>query len=68
MSVAVASRLLQFRAGPNETTFHACEEHKALLERPDGGVDLFFATDDQPVRTADPDDGLCCYFCREGGD
>ena len=65
-AAVVCSRVLQFRAGPNEYQFHACAEHRPMLEK--GDVDLFFATADQPVLDMHEDDADCvsCDFCREG--
>lgn len=69
MSVALYSRVLQFTAGPNATTFHACEEHVHLLSNANGhaNVMLFFSTSNDPLLNVDPDDEEECYFCREGG-
>lgn len=64
--VAIWSRVLQFRAGPNETEFHACAKHRPQLEK-DWPLDLFFSTVEEPVKAVDPDDEIECYFCREGG-
>lgn len=60
---ATCSRTLQFRAGPNEYTFYACEDHRHVLVN--GTVnDLFFATADEPVQEEDPEDEIECYVCR----
>lgn len=65
MTIAVCARTLQFRAGPNEYTFHACDEHRAVLASNDPEP-LFFMTTDQPLREVAPDDELQCDWCREG--
>lgn len=65
MSAALWTRLLQFRAGPNEHEFDACDEHKPDLERGDVSG-LFFGRPTDVVAPVDPDDGRDCYFCREG--
>lgn len=59
-------RVLQFRAGPNEHTFYACEQHKADLERGDyNGV--FFPTTDESIQPLGSDDQeQVCDYCREG--
>jgi hypothetical protein len=66
---AVSSRVLQFKAGPNENRFTACAEHRPLLEGPwpSIGGGLFFSTSDEPIREVDPNDEESCDGCREGG-
>lgn len=68
MPLALWSRKLQFRAGPNAHTFFACEEGKAALERGDVGSGLFFTTADEPVRPVDPDEDIQCDCCREASE
>lgn len=64
-TIAVCSRVLQFRAGPNESRFYACEQHRADLER--GDYDgLFFGVVSDEMRPEDPDDEQPCDYCREG--
>lgn len=63
-SFAVCSRILEFRAGPQNYEFHACQEHRKKLE--DGTVDLFFPTEDNPVLEVNVDQEIDCDFCREG--
>ncbi len=58
------ARKLEFRAGPENYTFHACEEHKSILDT--GDVMNFFAVDRQPTFAIDPTDEIECDFCREG--
>ena len=57
-------RVLQFRAGPNETSFDMCEEHKEGLTDPKQMPDLFFADEKDKVEEID-DDTLTCYCCEE---
>jgi hypothetical protein len=64
MTLAVCARVLQFTAGPNEYLFHACAEHRPVLEA--GSAMCFFATDAEPMRDVDTDDEAECDFCREG--
>lgn len=64
MAIAISSRVLQFRAGPNEHRFHACEEHEDMLV----SNDLFFAVNTDPVEPCDPDDEIECDWCREPSD
>lgn len=63
---AICSRVMQFRAGPNAYTFHACPECRPALERGEAGDGLFFTTADEPVKAVDPDDDITCDLCREG--
>ena len=63
---AVVRRLLQFEAGPEKTTFHACDEHQDRLGIGTTDVMCFFATDDHPPETVDVEDEIDCDFCREG--
>lgn len=69
MAVAVWSRKLQFCAGPNDYTFHVCDECKPCLEGawPTITPSLFFSTPDEPIRPVDPDDEIGCDGCRDGG-
>ncbi len=62
MTLATCSRVLQFRAGPNESEF--CEQHRPRLET--GDVSLFFPTADERVQPVDQDEEIPCYFCQEG--
>lgn len=62
---AVCSRVLQFRAGPNESRFYACAAHRADLARGDYGG-LFFGLLKDEMRDEDTDDDLTCDYCREG--
>lgn len=65
MTFATCSRVLQFRAGPNDHTFYACEEHRPRLE--DGTYDgNFFGDPADVIEPVDPDDELHCDYCREG--
>lgn len=62
---AVCSRTLQFRAGPNEHRFYACEEHRADLTA--GDFDgLFFGRESDALLPVDPEDEIHCDYCREG--
>ena len=54
---------MQFRAGPGEQTFYACEAHRAYLER---AVPNFFLIFDDRIEPVDPHDEVPCDFCREG--
>lgn len=65
-SYAVASRVMQFRAGPNEYRFHACVRHLPYLRDGKAGDGLFFATVDQPVEPVNADEEIECDLCREG--
>ena len=60
---AVASRRLQFRAGPGDYTFFACADCLPHLEH--GDVSLFIAIRDEPVQPVDPDDEIDCDLCWE---
>lgn len=64
--IAAWSRVLQFRSGPQEHRFYACDDHRDLLS--EDGQPLFFATDDEPITPIDhnPDEDQECDFCREG--
>ncbi len=69
MTIAICSRVLQFRAGPDHKTFYACEAHQHILTAGDISsfdVPLFFATEQEPVQPVDPEDEYPCDFCREG--
>lgn len=68
---ALYRRRLQFTAGPESYTFHACPEHRILLGQDDltkgqSDVSCFFATEKDKVEAVDPDDEITCNFCREG--
>lgn len=60
--LAYYKRKLEFRSGPENHTFYACQEHKYLLDS--GDVSCFFAVESQP--TEPNHDGIECDFCREG--
>lgn len=60
---AICSRVMQFEAGPNQTTFYACAEHRAKLEK--GDVLCFFAYVRDQVQDVKPEDEIPCDFCRE---
>lgn len=62
---AVASRVLQFCAGPNEHRFYACEAHRPLLEAGEYSG-LFFGVTKDEVQPENADDELQCDYCREG--
>lgn len=61
---AVVALKMGFRAGPENHTFYACEEHRAELER--GDVSLFFLLKDEEPQPVDPEFEEQCYFCLEG--
>lgn len=60
---AVCSRKLQFEAGPEQTTFYACTEHRPKLER--GEVMCFFPVARHQIQEVDPNDEIECDYCRE---
>lgn len=64
-------RRLQFCAGPESYTFHACMEHRTRLGQDDlskgqSDVSCFFATSTDIVEAVDPTDEIECDFCKEG--
>lgn len=63
---AVGSRLMQFRAGPNEHRFYACADCLPALYAGQAGDGLFFTTEDAPVELVDAGDEIECDLCREG--
>ena len=65
MNFAVASRRLQFEAGPEQHTFYACREHRRILDS--GDVSCFFAYEKESVKDEDEETEIECDFCREGG-
>lgn len=70
MATAIASRRMQFRAGPQDYTFYACADCLPALERGEAGSGNFFTTADEPVKPVQvhPDEQIECDLCREGGD
>jgi hypothetical protein len=68
--VAVWSRILQFRSGPQSHTFYACKHKDCLkvLEDGDAGSGNFFATKKNVVEPVNPDDEIDCDFCTEPND
>ncbi len=65
MPLAGWSRVLQFRSGPQEYEFYACEAHKSRLEDGSMGSGLFFATTKDPIKAVDPEEEYECDDCRE---
>jgi hypothetical protein len=65
-AIAVASRVSQFRAGPQAETFYACAACLPALTRGEAGGGNFFTTVAEPVRPVDPADEITCDLCREG--
>lgn len=63
MKFAIASRQLQFTAGPQSEVFYACEQHRALL---DTGFGCFYPTKNHPVEPVDDAEEMSCDLCREG--
>lgn len=64
MNYAIASRKMQFEAGPQQHVFYACAEHRSVLES--GDVTCFFAYDAEQVQPVDEEMEVDCDFCREG--
>lgn len=65
MIFATCSRKMGFRAGPQDHTFYACDEHRKQLD--DGDVMNFFVLVTEPVKELPADDDETeCDFCREG--
>jgi len=64
MKTAIASRRMQFCAGPETHTFYACEEHTPDLEK--GDVSCFLILRNEPVVPVSVDDDIDCDLCREG--
>lgn len=52
MRNATCQRILQFRAGPNSTSFAACDRHRPLLEA--GDVGNFFGHPDDKIEELNP--------------
>ena len=63
VAYAVVVRKLQFVAGPGRTDFHACAEHRGVLESRQE-YNLHYVIDSEPVRTVDEDDEIPCDVCR----
>jgi hypothetical protein len=63
MKPATASRAYEFCAGPGTYIFHACPDHRPILDKP---LDLFLVLKSEDVKPVSPDDGIECDFCREG--
>lgn len=63
MSYAIASRRMQFEAGPEKQTFYACAD--CLPELRKGQVMCFLVLRDEDVQPVDPDDEIDCDLCRE---
>ena len=58
------SRMLQFKAGPNQTVFNACEKHKDCLTERELLPDLFFADEKDIVEISLVDESeVDCWFC-----
>jgi len=60
------SRILQFRAGPNEVEFLACDEHLKYIT--DDPPSAFFIDVRDEIKFEGPDEDFAyrdCYFCRE---
>lgn len=64
--IAIASRVMQFVAGPQTQQFFACADCRPALER--GDVSCFLVIASQPVLDVDEADEMECDLCREGGD
>jgi len=62
---AVVRRRFQFEAGPEKTTFHACDEHQDRLGVGTTDVMCFFAVTSEPPEPVSVDDEIDCDFCRE---
>lgn len=60
--IATRSRVLQFRAGPNEHRFFACDRH--LRDLLDGRMELFFGRMWDVSEAVDPEDEIPCDWCR----
>lgn len=62
---ATWKRKLQFRSGPQQAMFYACDEHKHNIEG-DGKVSPFFAREKDAIEV-NGDGELPCDFCYDGG-
>lgn len=62
IAFATRSRVLQFRAGPNEHRFYACDRHTPNLLK--GDVDLFFGRSWDVSQAENPEDEIECDWCR----
>jgi len=61
-TLATCSRVLQFRAGPHEMAFAACDRHREDLSR--GNVSNFFADPRDEIFPLTEGDDTECDFCR----
>lgn len=66
MGYAVVSLTMGFRAGPQNQTFYACEEHRQELLEGNHHSGLFFFLKTEVPQAVDPDDEAACDLCREG--
>jgi hypothetical protein len=62
MTPATRSRVLQFRAGPSEHRFYACDQH--LPDLLDGDMPHFFGRKWDVSEAVDPKDEMPCDWCR----
>jgi hypothetical protein len=66
---AVCCRRQQFCAGPGTYVFHACSEHRVLLDTPGAaGNGCFLRITSEPIRDIEPDEMVHCDFCFDGDD
>lgn len=63
---AVAKLKMQFVAGPQNYTFHACEDHRWELAAGRAAEGIFYRVKGWGVETVDPEDEVECDLCREG--